>query len=34
MQTQVAALLHPHTLDCSKPSTVSAIAPVISAAPR
>ena len=34
MQTQVAGLLHPHTLDCSNPSTVRPIAPVIRAVPR
>ena len=34
MQTQVAGLLQPHTLDCSKPSTISPIPPVIRAVPR
>ena len=34
MQAQVATLLQPHALDCSKPSTTSAIPPVIRAVPR
>ena len=34
MQSQVAALLHPHTADCSNPSTTNTIAAVTSTVPR
>ena len=34
MHAQVATLPQPHTLDCSKPSTVRAMPPVINAVPR
>ena len=34
IEPQVAALLQPHTLDCSKPSTSRPIAPLIRTVPR